>query len=94
MSATSSAGRMDRLFGRDYLQGELIKRARRPGDQPGRDLGVAGRRLQVAVTEQNLDDPNVRAALQKMSGKTMPQRVGRHMLADPGRDKPTEEHRC
>jgi hypothetical protein len=35
------------------------------------------------VTEQNLDDPDISTALQKMSGKTVPQRVGRHMLADP-----------
>ena len=39
------------LFGRNDLQSELIERARRPGDQSGRDLGIARCRLQVAVTE-------------------------------------------
>ena len=36
------------------------------------------------MTEQDLDDPDVGAALQKMGGKAMPKRVGRHRLADPG----------
>jgi len=36
------------------------------------------------MTEQDLDDPDVSAALQKVGGKAMPKRVGRHTLADPG----------
>src|SRR5262249_37801824 len=72
-----------RLFGWDDLQRELIKRTRRPGDQPSRNLGVARRRLKVAVPEQNLDDPDMSAALKKVSSKAMPQRGARHMLADP-----------
>jgi hypothetical protein len=35
------------------------------------------------MSEQNLDDPDVSAALKKMSSKAMPQRAGRHMLIDP-----------
>jgi hypothetical protein len=38
----------------------------------------------MGVTEQDLDDPNVGAALQKMGGKAMAKRVGRDTLADPG----------
>jgi hypothetical protein len=71
------------LLGRDDLEREPIEWARRPGDQTGRDLGVAGSCLQMGVTEQDLDDPDVGAALQKMGGKTVPQRMRRHALADP-----------
>ena len=35
------------------------------------------------MTEQDLDDPDVSAPLQKMGGKTVPKRMGRHVLADP-----------
>lgn len=72
------------LLGRDHLQREPIERARCPGDQSGRDLGVAGRGLQMGVTEHDLDDPDVGAALQQVGGKAMPKRVGCNTLADPG----------
>ena len=38
----------------------------------------------MGMTEQDLDDPDVGAALQQVGGKAMPKRVGRHRLADPG----------
>src|SRR5829696_3088424 len=84
MSATSSAWRTgSQLLGRDHLEREPIERAWRAGDQAGGDLGVTGRRLQVAVAEHHLDDANVGPTLQKVGGKAVPQRMGGHMLADP-----------
>src|SRR4051812_50010587 len=35
------------------------------------------------MPKQDLNDPDVGPALQKMSGKTVPERVGRDGLADP-----------
>ena len=50
------------LLGRDNLQGQRVERTRCSGDQAGRDLGVTSRRLQMGVTEQDLDDPDVGTA--------------------------------
>jgi hypothetical protein len=36
------------------------------------------------MTEQDLDDPDVGAALQQVGRKAMPKRVGCDALADPG----------
>src|SRR3954454_1371849 len=83
ISATSSAGRTGRLLGRDYHYGKAVKGARRAGNQGCGHLGVPGRRRQLDVPEQDLDNPDVGPALQKMSGKTVPERVGRDGLADP-----------
>src|SRR3954447_6053718 len=83
ISATSSAGRTGRLLGRDYHHGKAVKGARRAGNQVCGHLGVPGRRRQLDVPEQDLDNPDVGPALQKMSGKTVPERVGRDGLADP-----------
>jgi hypothetical protein len=60
------------LLGRNYLDRERVERARCPGDQTGRDLRIAGRRLQMGMPEQDLDNPDVRAVLQKMRGKAVP----------------------
>ena len=35
------------------------------------------------MPEQDLDDPDVDPALQKMRGEAMPERVNRHRLVDP-----------
>ena len=40
------------------------------------------------MTEQDLDDPDASATLQKVGGKAMPKRVGRHTLADLGHAAP------
>src|SRR4051794_36023030 len=83
ISATSSAGRTGRSRGRDHHEGKAVEGARRAGDQGCGDLGVPSRRRQLDVPEQDLDNPDVGPALQKMSGKTVPERVGRDGLADP-----------
>ena len=48
------------------LHAQAIERALDLGDQPGRNAGVAGRRLQLLVSEQRLNHANVRAALKQM----------------------------
>src|SRR5215210_7028587 len=83
ISATSSAGRTGRSRRRDYYHGQAVEGARRAGNQVCGHLGVPGRRRQLDVPEQNLNDPDVGPALQKMRGETVPERVGRDRLIDP-----------
>src|ERR1051326_5595812 len=84
MSATSSAGRIaPTLRGRSHLERKPIEWARRRGDQAGGNLGVACRRLQLAVTEQDLNDAEVGAALQKVGGEAVSKHVRCYGLADP-----------
>ncbi len=47
-----------------HLKGQTIERALRAGDRACRHMGVARRRRQVAVSQQNLDDPDIRTVLQ------------------------------
>jgi hypothetical protein len=49
-----------------------------------RDLRVARRRVELGMSEQHLDHPNIDILLQEVGGKTVPQRVRRHMLRDTG----------
>src|SRR4051812_32801569 len=83
ISATSSTGRTGRSLGRDYHHGKAVEGARRVGNQVCGHLGVPGRRRQLDVPEQDLDNPDVGPALQKMRGETVPERVGRDGFADP-----------
>ena len=62
------------------IQGLLILRIVLSGD-----AGIARRRRQLRVTEQNLDHANVDAALQQMGGEAVPQRVRRNALGDAAR---------
>src|SRR3954468_18651749 len=85
MSATSKAGRTGWSRGRDHHEGQAVEGARRAGNQRCGDLRIKGRGRPLDVPEQNLNDPDVgpASALQKMSGETVPERVGRDGLADP-----------
>ncbi len=49
-----------------------VERPRNRVDRPGGDLGVERGRLELAVSEQNLNDPDVGAVLQKVGGKAVP----------------------
>lgn len=44
-------------------QAELVERARHGAHRTGRDLGVEGGVVQLGVSEQDLDDPDVGAVL-------------------------------
>ena len=63
---------------------ELIERALHCRDQAGRDPRVARRRLQLLVSEQRLDRPDVGAAIEQVRGEAVPERVQRHLLLDAG----------
>ena len=65
----------------------MLQRTDHFAQQVGRHLGIEGGGVQFLVTEQHLDDPDVDLLLQQVSGKAVPQRVHRHPLVDPGRDR-------
>ena len=44
-------------------------------------MGIARRRAQLGVTEQNLDHADVRTSLQQMRGKAVPQGMQRGWLS-------------
>jgi hypothetical protein len=46
-------------------------------------MKVDARGLDIGVSEQLLDNKNIRARLQKVGGKTMAKRMYRYMLGDP-----------
>ena len=49
--------------GRHDFQPQPVERALHPSDKPVRDPRVAGRARQIGVTEQDLDDADVRVFL-------------------------------
>lgn len=49
---------------------------------PGGDLRIESRRLQLAMSEQDLDDTDIGTVLQKMGGKAVPQGVRADTLVD------------
>jgi len=57
--------------GRYHRDGQTIERALRRSDRRGGHMGVACRRRQVIVTEQDLDDPDIHPALQQMGREAM-----------------------
>src|SRR5580704_3434303 len=101
ISATSSAGRDTALLRRRLvlpvrlgplgLPG-LLARLRQPveraldaGDQAGGDTGVACRGVQLVVTQQCLDNPDISLVIEQVGREAVAQRVQRHALPDPGR---------
>ncbi len=74
-------------FGLAALAGacaEIVERAVHRRDHAGRHAGVAGRRLQLVVTEQRLDHPDIDTAFEQVSGERVAQRMQAHGLGDPG----------
>jgi hypothetical protein len=65
-------------------QRQSIERALRRPDRVGRDLRIARRRRKIVMTEQNLNDPNVGSAFQKMRREAMAQGVQRDPLGQTG----------
>ena len=59
---------------------ERFEWAGRIPDSLGGDMGIARRRAQLGVTEQNLDHADVRASLQQMRGKAVSQGMQRRWL--------------
>src|SRR5258708_37244106 len=49
-----------------------------------RKVEINGGRLQIAMAQQNLDGPYIRAGFEQVSGETVPQGVRMNFLADAG----------
>src|SRR5271157_1656219 len=96
MSATSSTGRTmtDGALSRRRLLGVSLRlpvarraqareRALDLGDESYRHAGVARRRVELFVSKQRLNQPNVRAVLEQMGCEGMTQRMKGDRLAQP-----------
>ena len=85
MSATSTEARTAQPSGEispSIEQAELVERAGDRAHRAGRDLGVEGSVVELGVPEQDLDDADVGAVLQKVGGEAVAQRVRPHPLGD------------
>jgi hypothetical protein len=83
MSATSTAGRGTGRAPARHLQQE-VERARHLAERADGDAGVKRGRVELFVSEQNLDDPDIGLLLQEMGGKTVPQGVDTDALGNAG----------
>src|SRR5213593_2516904 len=63
---------------------ECIEWAGGGGDHPWGHRRVTGGSVDAAMPQQNLDDADVGAIFQQMSGATVPQGMGGHLLAQSG----------
>src|SRR5437763_4936811 len=83
MSATSTAGRGNGRASAGHLQQE-VERARHLADRADGDACVQGRRVELLVSQQNLDDPDIGLLLQEMRGEAVPQRMNTNALGNAG----------
>ena len=63
---------------------QFVQRTDCGGDHLWRDRGITGRGVDPAVSEQRLDDANVGAVFQQVSGEGVPQAVDGDALMDTG----------
>ena len=66
-----------------HLQQE-VEWAGHLANRADRDAGVERRRVELLVSEQNLDDPDIGFLLQEMGGKAVPQRVNTDPFGNAG----------
>src|SRR5437588_2234186 len=83
MSATSTAGRGTGRASAGHLPQE-VERARHLADRADGDAGVERRRVELLVSQQNLDDADIGLLLQEVGGKAVPQRMNADALGDAG----------
>src|SRR6516162_1804892 len=83
MSATSTAGRDNGRASAGHLP-QKVERAGHLAERADGDAGVERRRVELLVSEQHLDDPDIGLLFQKMGGKAVPQRVNTDTLGDAG----------
>src|SRR5215469_5187971 len=83
MSATSTAGRDNGRASAGHLQ-QQVERARHLAERGDGDAGVERGRVELLMSQQNLDDPNIGLLLQEMRGKAVPQRVNTDTLDNAG----------
>src|SRR5271166_1697612 len=63
-------------------QGEPVERAHHLADRGGGHARVERRRVELGVSQEYLDDPDIDILLKKMGRKAVPQRVQGDGLAD------------
>ena len=73
------------LCGPVVPRAQARERALDLGDYSGRHAGVAGRRLELVVSKQRLNHPNVFAVLEQMGCEGMAKRMKRERFAQPRR---------
>jgi len=83
MSATSTAGRDNGGASAGHLQ-QKVERARHLADRADGDAGVERGRVELLVSEQDLDDPDIGLLLQEMRGKAVPQCMNTNALGNAG----------
>src|SRR6516225_1431762 len=83
MSATSTAGRDNGGASAGHLQ-QQVERARHLANRADGDAGVERCRVELFVSEQNLDNPDIGVLLQEMRGKAMPQCMNTDTLGNAG----------
>src|SRR6516165_3898790 len=81
MSATSTADRDNGRASAGHLPQE-VERARHLADRADGDPGVKRCRVELLVSEQNLDDADIGLLLQEMGGKAVPQCVNTDAFGD------------
>src|SRR5260370_42421683 len=82
MSATSTAGRDTGGASARHLQ-QNIERARHLADPADGHAGVKRHRIALLVSEQHLDDPEIRLLFHDMRVQAVPQGMNTHSLGDP-----------
>src|SRR5260370_39821286 len=63
---------------------QVLERAGYRADRLRRDTGVERRRVELGMSQEDLNDPDIDVLLEKMRGKAATQRMGRHALPDGG----------
>jgi hypothetical protein len=63
---------------------QQVERARHLANGADGDAGVERRRVELLVSEQNLNDPDIGLLLQEMGGKAVPQRVNTDTFGNAG----------
>src|SRR5499427_8846300 len=83
MSATSTAGRDNGRASAGHLQQE-VERACHLAERTDGDAGVERRRVELLVSEQNLNNPDIGLLLKEMRGKAVPQCMNADALGNAG----------
>ena len=83
MSATSTAGRDNGRASAGHLP-QKVERAGHLAERADGDAGVERGGVELFVSEQNLDDPNIGFLLQQMGGKAVPQCVNADTFGNAG----------
>src|SRR5215472_2170544 len=86
MSATSTAGRDNGRVSGGWLHlvQQQVERTGHLTDRLNGDPCIERRRVELLVSEQNLDDPDIGLLLQQMRGKAVPQRMNPDAFGDAG----------